>query len=340
MLTIDGSMGEGGGQLLRSSLALSMVTGTPFRIERIRANRSKPGLRQQHLTAVQAAARISHADVKGDRIGSDELTFAPGRVTPGEYVFSVGTAGSATLVFQTVLPPLLTASGPSRLTFEGGTHNPHAPPFDFLVDAYLPLINRMGPQVSARLEEHGFYPAGGGRFVAEITPAPRLQGFELLERGEWRSRRGCAIVANLPLHIAEREIRTLQGRSRWPQESFHVEVIENSAGPGNAVLITLEGEQLTEVFSAFGELGKRAEAVAREAWQDCEAYLHAGVPVDPHLADQLMLPLAIAGSGAYLTMPLTEHSTTHMEIIRRFLPIKVQAEARDDGSCLVSIQRT
>ena len=171
MLTINGSQGEGGGQILRTALAMSLVTGKPFRIVRIRAGRKKPGLLRQHLTAVQAAAQIGQATVEGAAIGSQELTFTPGEIRPGEYRFAVGTAGSATLVLQAVLPALLTAPGLSVLTLEGGTHNPFAPPFDFLHRSYLPLVNRMGPTVEARLERPGFYPAGGGKFVVTVEPA-------------------------------------------------------------------------------------------------------------------------------------------------------------------------
>src|SRR5688572_17114432 len=174
MLIIDGSFGEGGGQILRTSLALSLITGRPFRIEKIRANREKPGLMRQHLTAVKAAGKIGQAEVEGAFIGAKELTFAPGEVVPGDYSFAVGTAGSATLVLQTVLPALITASKPSTLRLEGGTHNPYAPPFDFLARVFLPIVNRMGPNIEATLLRPGFYPAGGGKVNFTIEPAEKL----------------------------------------------------------------------------------------------------------------------------------------------------------------------
>src|ERR1051325_4105851 len=206
MITIDGSFGEGGGQILRTSLALALVTGKPFRIERIRAGRKNPGLLRQHLTAVNAAAQIGRAEVAGASIGSRELTFAPQAVTAGSYHFAVGTAGSATLVLETVLPALLIADGPSALVLEGGTHNPYAPPFDFLDKTFLPLVCMMGPRVAARLERHGFYPAGGGKFIVDIEPAARLGRIELDERGDITGRRARALIANLPRQIAEREL--------------------------------------------------------------------------------------------------------------------------------------
>src|SRR5947207_15592691 len=168
MITIDGSQGEGGGQILRTSLALSLVTGQPFCMERIRVRRQKPGLLRQHLTAVEAAKTVGCAEVEGAEMNSQTLEFRPGPVTPGNYRFAVGTAGSATLVLQTVLPSLLTASGKSTLTLEGGTHNPLAPPFDFLVGSFMPLIRRMGATVELDLKAPGFFPAGGGRFHARI----------------------------------------------------------------------------------------------------------------------------------------------------------------------------
>ncbi|HZL36037.1 MAG TPA: RNA 3'-terminal phosphate cyclase [Tepidisphaeraceae bacterium] len=198
LILIDGSQGEGGGQILRSALALSMLTGKPFRIENIRANRNKPGLMRQHLTAVNAAAAVCSANVSGAAIGSRELAFEPGAVRAGEYTFSVGSAGSTTLVLQTVLPPLLVAAGRSTLALEGGTHNIHAPPVDFLEYAFLPLVNRMGPRVSVTLERAGFYPAGGGRILAAIEPAEKLSPISILERGEIHHRMAKAICAGLP----------------------------------------------------------------------------------------------------------------------------------------------
>ncbi|HPD29715.1 MAG TPA: RNA 3'-terminal phosphate cyclase [Phycisphaerae bacterium] len=337
MLTIDGSFGEGGGQILRSSLALAMVTGRAFRIEKIRAGRKKPGLMRQHLTAVQAAAQISQADVRGADIGSKVVEFHPKQVQPGEYSFSIGTAGSTTLVLQTVLPALLTASGPSRLTFEGGTHNPFAPPFDFLAKAFIPLVNRMGPTVSAELERPGFYPAGGGKFTISIEPARELKGFELTERGEIIRRCGRAVVSNLPGHIAEREINVLRKGTNWGESCYSVENVAHPRGPGNVVIIEVEAENVAEVFTGFGALGRAAEAVATHALQAYQRWLKADVPVGEYLADQIMLPLAIAGRGRYRTTPLTLHSTTHMDLIQKFLDIEVAVDHLDRNRCEVRI---
>jgi RNA 3'-terminal phosphate cyclase (ATP) len=342
ILTIDGSQGEGGGQVLRSAVAMSLVTGRPFVIDNIRAGRKKPGLMRQHLTAVNAAVEVGRAEVVGNAIGSRRLEFRPGRAVPGDYAFSVGTAGSCTLVLQTILPALMLADGPSSLTLEGGTHNPFAPPLDFLMKTYLPLLGRMGPQVGIQPIRPGFYPAGGGQFLVRIEPARRLGRLELLERGEIRSRRVRALVANLPRHIAERECNTIAKKTGWAEDCFAVEEVRGSRGPGNIVLIELESEQVTEVFTGFGEINVRAEAVAARVLGDARDYLAAGVPVGRHLADQLLLPMGIAahlgsGGGAFRTMALSLHATTHIEILRRFLEIDVQVKKGGRGDVLVRI---
>jgi RNA 3'-terminal phosphate cyclase (ATP) len=325
MIIIDGSTGEGGGQVLRTSLGLSLVTGRPFRIENIRAGRPKPGLMRQHMTAVGAAAHISGGKVSGDTIGSRELTFEPGSVQAGEYEFAVGTAGSATLVLQTVLPALMVAAGPSRLTLKGGTHNPWSPPFDFLAKAFLPLLNRIGPTISAKLVRPGFYPAGGGEFTVEITPAAdgRLRPLELMDRGEIVSRRARAIVAQLPELIAQRELKVIEKKLGWAGDSLAVEQANDSIGPGNIIMLEIASQHVTEVFTAFGERDVRAEAVAYKAVDEARAYLAAGVPVGPHLADQLLVPMALAGSGCFRTVAPTRHTTTNIEVIQKFMDVAI-----------------
>jgi RNA 3'-terminal phosphate cyclase (ATP) len=341
LLRIDGSHGEGGGQVLRSSLALSLVTGRPLVIENIRARRKKPGLMWQHLTAVGAAAEVGRAEMTGAALGSQRLTFRPGQVTPGEYALRVGTAGSATLVLQTVLPALLLAAGESHLTLEGGTHNPLAPPWDFLAKSYLPLIGRMGPAVETHLIRPGFYPAGGGRFTVDIRPAGQLGRLELLRRGEIAARRVRAIVANLPRHIAERECATIARKSGWEDAHFTIEEAHESPGPGNVVLLELESEHVTEVFAGFGQVGVRAETVALRALGEARAYLAADVPVGPHLADQLLLPLGIGAhvgsGGAFRTMRLSLHAKTHLDVMRRFLEINVEVEEHGPEDFVVRV---
>jgi RNA 3'-terminal phosphate cyclase (ATP) len=335
VVAIDGAQGEGGGQILRTALALSLVTRTPFRIERIRARRARPGLLRQHLTAVNAAAAVGGAEVEGATLGSAGLVFRPGPVRAGAYHFAIGTAGSTGLVAQTVLPALLTAATPSTLTLEGGTHNPAAPPFDFLALAFLPLIARMGPRVEAALDRPGFYPAGGGRCTFQILPAARLVPLTLLERGAIRRRRAQALVARLPRHVADRELAVVRDRLGWSEAEMETVVVDAGArGPGNALLLEVESEHVTEVFSGFGEIGVRAEAVAERAVKEARRYLAAGVPVGPHLADQLLLPLALAGGGAFRTVGLTSHSRANLDVIRAFLSTSI-AVTGDQASVVV-----
>jgi RNA 3'-terminal phosphate cyclase (ATP) len=321
MIRIDGSAGEGGGQMLRSALSLSLATGKAFRMENIRAKRERGGLLRQHLTAVLAASEIGSAQVEGATLGSKTLTFTPGSVRSGTYHFAVGTAGSGTLVFQTILPALMTASGCSEVTIEGGTHNMQAPPLDFMQKAFLSVVNRLGPKIEIRLERYGFYPAGGGRFTATIEPSECLSTIQLLERGEIERRSAVAIVANLPRSIAQREIDTISKMLNWEAESTQIVETRNSIGPGNIVLIELTSSNVVEIFCGFGRIGASAESVASEAADAARSYLVSGAAVGEHLTDQLLLPFALAGGGAFSAEKLNLHSRTNMEIIRCFLPV-------------------
>jgi RNA 3'-terminal phosphate cyclase (ATP) len=337
MLTIDGSQGEGGGQILRTSLALSLVTGQPFRMERIRAKRQKPGLLKQHLTAVEAAKTVGCAEVEGAALNSQTLEFRPGPVTPGNYRFAVGTAGSATLVLQTVLPALLTASDHSTLTLEGGTHNPMAPAFDFLAECFMPLIHRMGPSVELELRRHGFYPAGGGRFHARIESVKKLSRLDLLERGPVRSRQARMLVSKLPEHVGQRELAVVRDELKWRAEECAVEAVQYPVGPGNAVVLVIQTEHVAEVFTGFGERGRPAEEVARSAVEAAKAWLQADVPVDEHLADQLLIPLALAGGGSFRTTKPSLHTTTNAEVIQRFLPVPIKVEQESELAWRVTV---
>lgn len=334
MIQIDGSFGEGGGQILRTSLSLSLVTGKAFRIENIRARRERPGLLRQHLTAVLAAAEVGSAEVNGATLGSTALTFSPHRIRAGEYRFSVGTAGSGTLVFQTVLPALMLASEPSRIVIEGGTHNSAAPPFDFLARTFLPLLERMGPKVQLQFDRYGFYPAGGGRFCAEIHPVKVLNSIEIGERGEIVSRRAIGVVANLPRHIAQREVETVGKMLNWGPEAFSVVESRDSAGPGNIVMIEIGSGDVTEIFSAFGEVTLAAEKVASIAARDAREYLASRAAAGEHLTDQLLLPFAIAGAGSFTAVKINMHSRTNMKIISEFLPVRFELREEDGFTCV------
>jgi RNA 3'-terminal phosphate cyclase (ATP) len=332
MIVIDGSEGEGGGQILRSALALSAVTRTPFRIVDIRARRSRPGLLRQHLTAVQAAATVAGAQLHGAELRSREVEFHPGIINHGEHTFAVGTAGSATLVFQTVLWPLLIEPGRSRIVFEGGTHNPAAPPFEFMQRVFIPLLRSLGLVLEATLVSTGFYPAGGGQFVVELeggrTPAP----LELLTRGKLVRREALALLANLPRNIGKRELGVVKRELGWSREECRV-VELGGRGPGNALCLIVEAEHTAEVVTGFGEKGVSAELVAERACAQLRRFIDADVPVGEHLADQLLIPMALAaregGSSAFVTTTPSQHTRTNAEIIARFLPVEFAVEPID-----------
>jgi len=318
MLMIDGSQGEGGGQILRTALALALVTGREVRIEKIRAGRPKTGLLRQHLACVRAIEAIG-ASVEGAEIGSAAVSVRPGVVRGGDHRFSVGSAGSACLVLQTVLPPLLFAQTPSRLTIEGGTHNPFAPPFDFIERVFLPVLRRMGARVEVRLERAGFHPAGGGRIEVEIEPIRSLVPIELDHRGAVTARRATALFANLPASVARRELEVVGGRLGLEEADLQIREEKASIGPGNALLIEVDFETGTEIVSAFGERGVRAESVAERAVREYRRFVSADVPVGRRLAGQLIVPFAIAGGGRFRTLELSDHGRTNIDVVRRFV---------------------
>lgn len=326
MIEVDGSVGEGGGQVLRTALGLSMVTGRPFHIVKIRGNRAKPGLMRQHLTGVAAAAAICSAEVDGAAVGSRELTFTPGAVRAGEYAFAVGTAGSVSLVLQAILPALVVADGPSRVTIDGGTHAAHAPPVEFVRDALLPVVARTGAEVNVRLERHGFYPAGGGRIVVDVRPAARLVPVVLDEAGDGGRRTATAVVAALPGLIGRRELDRVAAGLGWAGDQLQLRQVPEDQGPGNVLLLSVSSTHVTEVFTGFGARGTSAEAVADAAVAEVRRYLAVDAPVGPYLADQLLVFLAMAGGGSFVTGPLTPHATTNMGVIGRFLPVRFDAE--------------
>lgn len=336
MRTIDGT--AGGGQILRTSLALSMHTGEPFRIERIRASRPKPGLQRQHLAAVHAAAAVADAEVAGDALGSTTLTFRPHGVRGGDHAFHIGTAGSTGLVLQTVLPVLVTASEESRVELRGGTHNEWAPPFDFVASTFLPLLGRMGTACTATLHRHGFYPAGGGQVTYHVRPTPQLQRLDLLERGDVHAVRARVLVAGIGHGVLDRERRAVLRHSGWPQESVRVEHLPDAHGPGNVILVEISSDALTTVISAFGRRGVRAEQVAENAVDEARRYLDAVVPVDHHLADQLLLPMALAGGGRFrTTAPVDEHTTSNATLIAGWLGVPIGIEDESPAVAVISV---
>ncbi len=319
MLVIDGARGEGGGQVLRTALALSTCLSKPFRIAHIRANRRRPGLQPQHLAAVRAAAAISRAEVQGAEKNSQALTFEPESVSPGRYHFDIGTAGSTSLVLQTVLPALMSARERSDLVLEGGTHNPLAPPFEFLQYAFLPLLRGMGASVTATLERLGFAPQGGGRVRLIIDPTGALRPIELLERGTVISRRAEVVVANLPEHVALRELAVIRSDLSLQEQELRYRRETDLRGVGNLVCIVVQSSNVSECFTAFGRRGLPAERVAEQAVMEARQYLEANVPVGRHLADQIVPYIALAGRGGFVTMQPSSHTLTNIEVVAAFM---------------------
>ncbi len=340
ILTIDGTYGEGGGQILRTSLALALITGKGFHLRGLRAKRKNPGLARQHLTCVQAAAALGEAETKGAALGSQEIFFLPGRdmaslAADGEWLFEVPSAGSAMLLFQTLLFPLSQAGGCLRV--KGGTHNPMAPPFEFLARTFLPLVARMGLRVEATLVRPGFYPAGGGEAIFHVQRCPRLSPLLLNHRGQVQKIAAVAYIAKLPAHIAGRELAVIAKQLDLPAESLHTEVAKSAPGPGNAAIIFVECEELTETFTAFGSKGIRAEAVGLKASKEARSWLAANVPAGPYLADQLLLPCALAGGGEFITLEPTMHSRTNAWVIAQFLGTKTEFRRARHGTWKVIV---
>jgi len=341
MLVIDGSYGEGGGQVLRTALALAILAGQPMRIEHIRAGRRKPGLQPQHLTGVRAAAAVCGARLEGDELDSQTLTFVPsGPPHPGEYTFDVteaargGSAGSVGLVLQTVLLPLALAGGESHLTLRGGTHVPWAPPVPYLEHVFLPVLARMGVRVQVELVRWGFYPAGGGEIRVRIVGREEpLRPIVLTERGELQRVWGTAAVTNLPAHIPQR--MAARARNVLAEAGLRAQVEPRrlrGAGPGAGIFLFAEYAHATAGFTAYGRKGLPAERVAEAACKDLLAHHRSGAPADPHLADQLVLPMALAaGESQVVTSRVSQHLQTNVWVVQQFLARELHIEGEPDA---------
>jgi RNA 3'-phosphate cyclase len=340
LLELDGSFGEGGGQILRTSLALSMVTGRPFHMRNIRLGRRRPGLQPQHLASVNAAAAISNAQLRGGVLNSTELIFEPGNVVPGRYQFDIGTAGATGLVLQTVYLPLaLRAGAPSEVTLKGGTHVPASPCFHFLDVTWRRYLELLGLETRLRLHQPGFYPRGGGVVDAQVQPCQRLRGLHLVERRAVTAATGFSAVAGLPEHIARRQAR--QAAGRLEEAGLRVDLREETwpGGPGTVLAVVLETEPVPPLFFALGSRGKPAERVADAAVDQALAYFRAApAAVDARSADQLVLPLALAEEPSIFTVTeVTSHLLTNTIVIRHFLERDIGCEGAEGGPGLVRI---
>ena len=340
MVEIDGGFGEGGGQIIRTALSLSALSGVPFRIRNIRGKRPRPGLRAQHVAAVRAIRAISGARVEGDAIDSRTLGFAPGTVKGGAYTFDIGTAGSTTLVLETLLPPLLFAGTESHLILKGGTHVPISPPFDFIGGLFFPLLALMGIRAAGSVRAYGFYPRGGGEIEVHVRPCEGgLSGLTLMEEKEKGPVSGVSVVANLPLSIAERQreaaLETLRTRGLAGQIGT---LSAPSPGRGTYVFLKAEGVRCMAGSSSIGVRGKRAETVGAEAAQDLSVYLKRVGCLDPHLADQIVVYLALAqGRSVFTTTEVTRHLVTNLEVIKMFLGVPYVVEGEIGSAGKVSV---
>ncbi len=347
-VNIDGSFGEGGGQVLRTSLVLSAITGQPLHIYNIRAARSKPGLQAQHLTSVRAAAAICGAELEGAAMGSQSLVFRPAHLPQaGEYVFDVteargsGSAGATTLVLQTVLLPLALAEGETHVTIRGGTHAPFSPPFPYIHHVYLPTLWRMGVRAQVELQRYGWYPAGGGEISLKVQAnGSMLRPITLTERGELRQVLGTAAVSNLPSHIAQRmanrAVNVLKDAGIQSRvEAVHVE----ATGPGAGIFLIAEYEHGVAGFTAYGRKGLPSERVADSACHDLIAYHRSNAATDLHLADQLVLPAVLAKEPSrWTTCRVTQHLLTNAWVVRQFLdvPINITGDENESGEVIIT----
>lgn len=331
-------MGEGGGQVLRSALTLSMITGRSIRITEIRSGRSRPGMRPQHLASAKAARDICGGLLNGAAIGSTSLDFEPGSVRGGRYRFDIGTAGAVTLVLQTVFLPLSLAAEPSEVEITGGTHVPWSPCFDYLQSNWLPALEEAGYRASLKLAQAGYYPRGGGALRARIQPSHAIHPLEITRRGALRQLTVLSAVSRLPLSIAERQrdraLRRLGAAGRVTAQLQEIP----GAGPGTFLAIQASYAGGRSCFFGLGRKGKPAERVADEAVNQWEDFQSTDGAIDRYLADQLLLPLALAeGSSRLKTEKVTGHLATLAALIPLFLPVDIQIDAGQDGSALVSI---
>jgi RNA 3'-terminal phosphate cyclase (ATP) len=339
MLVIDGGLGEGGGQILRTCLALSLLTGKEFTLMDIRQGRKNPGLRAQHLNAVRLAEKIGNARVEGAEFGSTRLTYSPEKIGTGNFTCDIGTAGSTSLVLQTIYLPLSFGEGQSKLNITGGTHVPFAPTFDFLKMHWMTYIKRIGFQLSISLGQAGFYPKGGGQIRALINPIKEVSGFTLTQRGSLKQIYGISAVANLDRSIAIRQrdqIIRLLGK-KYPLNDIRIQNLP-SHYKGTTICLVCQFEHSKCCYSSLGKPGKPAEIVAQEVCDEIEHFMSTRAVMDEYLSDQLLLPLSIAGVDSHFTTAkITDHLRTNADVIKLFVDSKIEIVGNTGSEGSVSI---
>jgi len=336
-IEIDGSFGEGGGQILRTALSLSCITGFSLKLFGIRKGRKKPGLMPQHQTCVNAVSEICNAEVFGNEIGSTELTFVPQKIKSGNYFFDIKTAGSSSLVIQTLLPALIFTDGISRVTIKGGTHVPFSPSYNYISEVFIPLLNKIGIKIETSINKYGFYPKGGGEVIFKIFPCEKIKRLNVVKRGELLSITGCSAVSNLPLHIAERQKNSVM-QNLYPL-SANIDILEvTSLGQGTFVFLKSEYENTLAGFSSLGRRGKRAEDVGQEAASFFKDFHKTSACLDPHLADQIVIYLSLAQKDStFTTSRITQHLLTNLWVIEKFLKIRYEIEGKMDSEGVVTL---
>ena len=334
MIEIDGSYGEGGGQIVRTALSLSCLLKKPFRIFNIRKGRKKPGLMPQHLTCVRAAQLISGAEVKGDQTGSIELLFSPCDVKGGYLSFDIGTAGSTSLVLQTLIPALAFSQQKTMLTLKGGTHVPLSPSFHYLNGVFVHFLEQIGIRVQLSIESYGFYPRGGGIVRADIFPAKNIKSLQVMERGDVLRLQGYSAVGNLPLSIADRQKNALVRKINEEINDINISPLIEllgvpSVGQGTFVYIESKSEHSISGFTALGARGKKAEVVGEEAAEEFIKYYTTGAALDHHMADQIVLYLSMCNEeSAFTASAVTNHLLTNLWVIGFFHKIKYSIEGK------------
>lgn len=337
MIEINGQ--DGGGQILRSALSLSMITGQGFRMVNIRGQRAKPGLMRQHLTCVKAALEVCGGSASGAEMHSTELVFKPGKVKAGDYVFRIGTAGSTTLLFQTIFPALMLTEGVSSLELHGGTHNPMAPSADFIERAFLPQLRKMGVGVSFECVKYGFAPAGGGCIKAVVHPVIELTSISITERGTSISQSVECVLSNVRREVADKEMATVRSSLDWEAKDFEIKVCDDVDGSGNVIFIEEEFENAVIHVTSHGAKAKSAGKVAGEAVKDYQTFVKSKAALSARLADQLLLPMALSGAGEINTVAITNHIRTNITLIEKFIDVRFNIDTLEPGGLVLTLVR-
>jgi RNA 3'-phosphate cyclase len=347
MIEIDGSYGEGGGQILRTAVSLSALTLRPVKITKIRSGRPQPGLKHQHLAGIDLTGQLVHAKIRGLEVGSTEVEFTPTERSSGLFEYDVGTAGSIGLVLQAVLPPAILSDDPVRLQLTGGTDVAWSPSIDYLREVFVPMLNRMGPRPEIRQERRGHYPKGGGKVSVDVTPCEEISPIALLEFGKLLGISGISHCVRLPSHVAERQARSAE--KALENNGLEVLKIDRESydkrndphlGPGSGIVLWAESTDGVRLGAdSLGERGKRAEQVGYEAAQGLIRELASGKPIDSHLCDMLAPYMALAkGESRVGVTEITSHLTTNIWVAQQILGVEISLQGQKGQPGLLTVR--